>query len=360
MTLIERYLKAVAAQLPAADREDIVAELRDELMARLEAREAELGRAPTEAEVEAVLREMGQPLAVAARFGAGPHHVVGPELFPWWTFGVKAALMVLVLISAVGAVARVLAGDMEAGRAIGHAFAGVFSGGLTVVGLATVAAYVIERQREKPAFLTQWRVRDLGLFEVGLFGTDWLGQSRKAAQAQAAPAVEQPFKAEMSPTARAVASAAGWGVFALWWSGALGVGFTPGDLGGRMSSDGVDYGALTAQTVALVYWPLLAFATARAGFHLIRAAAGAPVRLTALGDLIFAAASLGLAAWFWTRSPFAPVIGVDTAQAFVDRVQAAVQDGAGVVATVLMVMTAFVILQEVFTMVRAALRLAKG
>lgn len=359
MTLIERYLKAVAAQLPAADREDIVAELRDELMARLEAREAELGRAPTEAEVEAVLREMGHPLAVAARFGAGPHHVVGPELFPWWMFGVKAALVVLVVITAIGAVARVLAGDMDAGRAVGQAFAGLFSGALTVVGLATIAAFIIERQKEKPAFLTQWRVRDLGLFEVGLFGTDWLGEGRKAMRAES-PAAPEPFKAEMSPTARAVASAAGWGVFALWWSGVLGVGFTPGDLGGRMSSDGVDYGALTARTVALVYWPLLAFATARAGFHLIRAAAGAPVRLTALGDLIFAGASLGLAVWFWARSPFAPVIGVDTVQAFVDRIQAAVQDGAGIAATVLMAITAFVILQEVFTMIRAALRLAKG
>ena len=37
MDLVERYLNAVAAQLPKAVREDIVAELRDEIMGRLDA-----------------------------------------------------------------------------------------------------------------------------------------------------------------------------------------------------------------------------------------------------------------------------------------------------------------------------------
>ena len=117
MDLIERYLKAVGAQLPAAGREDILAELRDLLMSRVEEREAELGRPLTETEVEAVLREVGHPLTVAARYGAGPQHVVGPELYPWWVFGVKTALTVLVLITAVGAVARILFGGAEAGQA---------------------------------------------------------------------------------------------------------------------------------------------------------------------------------------------------------------------------------------------------
>ena len=43
MDLVESYLKAVAAQLPKATREDIVAELRDEIMGRLEALEERLG-----------------------------------------------------------------------------------------------------------------------------------------------------------------------------------------------------------------------------------------------------------------------------------------------------------------------------
>lgn len=45
MDVIERYLEAVAAQLSTEDREDIVAELRDLILSRVEAREEELGRA---------------------------------------------------------------------------------------------------------------------------------------------------------------------------------------------------------------------------------------------------------------------------------------------------------------------------
>ena len=45
MDVIERYLEAVAAQLSVEDREDIVAELRDLILSRVEAREEELGRA---------------------------------------------------------------------------------------------------------------------------------------------------------------------------------------------------------------------------------------------------------------------------------------------------------------------------
>ena len=67
MDLMERYLNAVAAQLPKDVREDIVAELRDEIMGRLEALEARLGRPATDDEVETLLREVGHPLSVAAR-----------------------------------------------------------------------------------------------------------------------------------------------------------------------------------------------------------------------------------------------------------------------------------------------------
>ena len=35
---------------------------------------------------------------VAARYGKGPQHLVGPELFAWWLFAVKAGLMVLVAV----------------------------------------------------------------------------------------------------------------------------------------------------------------------------------------------------------------------------------------------------------------------
>ena len=67
MDLIEEYLKAVAVLLPRSQRDDIVAELRDMILTRVEAREADLGRSLKPDEVEAVLREIGHPLVVAAK-----------------------------------------------------------------------------------------------------------------------------------------------------------------------------------------------------------------------------------------------------------------------------------------------------
>ena len=166
LNLTERYLRAVAAQLPAAKREDIVAELRDLLMTRMEAREAELGRPLNEAEEEAVLRDFGHPLAVASRYGE-TQGLVGPELYPWWLFGVKAGFAVLAAITLVGVVVRSIVGDVTVGQAITQGLHGLITGAVTIVGLLTIAGFFIERQATKPAFLTRWRVQDLGLFELG-------------------------------------------------------------------------------------------------------------------------------------------------------------------------------------------------
>lgn len=361
MDLIERYLKAVGAQLPAAGREDILAELRDLLMSRVEEREAELGRPLTEAEVEAVLREVGHPLTVAARYGAGPQHVVGPELYPWWLFGVKTALTVLVLITAVGAVARILFGGAEVGQAIGQAFAGLFSSGLTVVGLATLAAFIIERQKDKPAFLTEWRARDLGMFEVGVFSRSWwdsLGGKVDDTLADTDRALDASTP-KMSPTAGALGSATGWGIFLLWWSGLLGLGFRPEDLGGELVRGGVDYGLLFADTVVLLYWPVVVLAAAQGVFHLLRAMTGSPARLTAFGDVVFRGASLTLLGWIWMYSPFSSLIRVDSVGAFIDRTETLIRTREGADA-VLTLIVAVIFVSEVAGLLMAVKRLLVG
>lgn len=362
MDLIERYLKAVGAQLPAAGRADILAELRDLLMSRVEAREAELGRPLTEAEVEAVLREVGHPLTVAARYGAGPQHVVGPELYPWWLFGVKTALTVLVLITAVGAVARILFGGAEVGQAIGQAFAGLFSSGLTVVGLATLAGFIIERQKDKPAFLTEWRAKDLGMFEVGVFSRSWWDSLHEKSGGGTLDETDKALEAatpKMSPTAGALGSATGWGIFLLWWSGLLGLGFRPEDLGGELVRGEVDYGLLFADTVALLYWPVVVFAAAQGVFHLLRAMTGSPVRLTAFGDVVFRGVSLTLLGWIWLYSPFSSLIRVDTIGAFIDRTETLIRTGVGL-DTILMLIVAGAFVGEVFALIGALKKLLVG
>lgn len=366
MDLVERYLKAVAAQLPKADRDDIAAELRDEIMDRLDALEGRLGRAPTDDEVEALLREVGHPLTVAARYRSGPQALIGPELYPWWMFGVKVGLTVMAGVTLIGLAVRVLVGDVYVGQAIGQGIASLFSGAITIIGLLTVAGFVLERQQKKPDFIVKWRVKDLGLFELGGdFDADQWGQRLARgdwSSPKAKPGAAVRKSAEMSPVARAVASAIGWTVVLMWWTGLLQVApIRPEDLAGVV--DGVDYGRILGDMVRAAYWPVALFAACRVGFDLMRAASGGNVRLTALGDLAFGiAAGWGLL-WVWFWSALSPLIWVGSVTDFVERVRVLIGrsgEDVGGVATILMVVVVWAFAAEVVRVVRAAARLVAG
>ena len=365
MDLVERYLKAVAAQLPKETREDIVAELRDDIMGRIEDLEARLGRAPSDDEVEALLREVGHPLSVAARYRSGPQALIGAELYPWWMFGVKVGLTVMACVTLIGLAVRVLVGDVYLGQAIGQAFSSLFSGAVSIIGLLTVAGFVLERQEKKPDFIARWRVKDLGLFELGgdfdaeqwsqkLARGDWSSPKAKSGG-------EVRKSAEMSPVARAVASAIGWAVVLLWWTGLLQVApIRPEDLAGVV--DGVDYGRVLGDMVQAAYWPVTLFAVCRVGFDLMRAASGGDVRLTALGDLAFGVAAAWGVMWIWLWSALSPIIWVGTITEFVDRVQGLFDRSSDVdgLATILMIVVVWAFAAEIVRMVRAAARLAVG
>jgi len=88
MELIERYLQAVKFWLPKRQKDDITAELSGDIYAQIEEREAALGRKLTEAEVEEILKQRGNPLLVANRF-LPQESLIGPVLFPIYRFVLK-------------------------------------------------------------------------------------------------------------------------------------------------------------------------------------------------------------------------------------------------------------------------------
>ncbi len=173
MDLVNEYLRAVAALLPRAQRDDIVAELRDTILNRIEEREADLGRPLTDDEVEAVLREVGHPVVIAARYNEGPQHVVGPTLYPYWLFAVKAGILLQVAIALIVIAVRTLTfGNLSliVGQAIGSCVTGI----LVLIGAATCAAWFIERRGARIDYLDKWRVRDLRYLEVVAWDfSDW-------------------------------------------------------------------------------------------------------------------------------------------------------------------------------------------
>lgn len=155
--LIERYLAAVGRALPEGQRADIVAELRDELLSAVEAREAELGRPLTVGEAEALLLERGNPLAVAGRFRQ-VQYLVGPEMFPMWWAVLKVVLGVVAAVYVV-AIALEIAFQNSDG-AIRVALPGVFTTLMTAFGSVTLAAVAAERLGWARA-LYRWTPRDL-------------------------------------------------------------------------------------------------------------------------------------------------------------------------------------------------------
>lgn len=90
MELLESYLKAVRRYLPRKQRDDIIAELSDELSQQLEGRQGDLGRPLRDTEQMAILKEYGDPMTVARRYRQNQRslnigwELIGPELFPMY------------------------------------------------------------------------------------------------------------------------------------------------------------------------------------------------------------------------------------------------------------------------------------
>ena len=67
MDLIERYLAAIRRNLPADKATDVTAELREDLLSRLEERVEALGRTLEKKVLSALIKDSGHPLVVASR-----------------------------------------------------------------------------------------------------------------------------------------------------------------------------------------------------------------------------------------------------------------------------------------------------
>ena len=104
--LVERYIHQVGRYLPGKERADIEAELRSQIHDQLEDR---YGKTPTEADVAAVLTELGDPRRMAASYGS-EQYLVGPDLYPvmmmvlrrGWVIVPPIAILVRVLATVLG------------------------------------------------------------------------------------------------------------------------------------------------------------------------------------------------------------------------------------------------------------------
>ncbi len=342
MDMLEDYLRAVSRLLPRAKREDIIAELRDEILTRIEAREGELGRTLSPDETENLLREFGHPIVIAARYRDEPQYSVGPALYPYWMFAVRFAIILEIALSTLVFIGRV-AGGADVSQAFSQAIGSGIGGVMTLIGFATVAAWIIERKGITIGYFKTWRVRDLRFLDFAFWDwadvNEWLQSFDTSKRPRSSPSSAysrqayadtirdhvghhwSPHRASAGNGVGAVVVAV---VFILWWTGAISFGLhpTPVDFAAMHIDPGalanVDYAAMKAD----VYWPVLAYYAALGLFGAAVLVYPRGIRLRGLLDIVIGLATLALALWVWTASPVAEIVRVDSAQALWERIGA--------------------------------------
>jgi hypothetical protein len=96
MELVDRYLHAVKFWLPRKQKDDIIAELSEDLRSQIEDQEGALGRKLTDAEVEPILKRCGSPMAVAGRY-LPQQSLIGPALFPIYSVIIRSLVLYFLL-----------------------------------------------------------------------------------------------------------------------------------------------------------------------------------------------------------------------------------------------------------------------
>jgi hypothetical protein len=159
MELLDRYLNFIRFLLPRGKQQDIIDELSEDLRAQIADKEAELGRPLDESELEAVLKQCGHPLLVAARYQS-EQSLIGYPFYPLYVFGLKMVQWVLFpLLVVVGAMLALFREHplVELIGSVGDAIAGA----IYMVGLLTVVFVVLQRLQTKLVFLEDWKPRNL-------------------------------------------------------------------------------------------------------------------------------------------------------------------------------------------------------
>jgi len=274
--LVDRYLGAVAALLPKAQRQDIVAELRDLVMNRVEEKEAERGRPLDRREMEDLLREIGHPIAVAGRYGPA-RALVGPEIYPFWLFGVKALLAIAALAAVIPAGVAMITAHGDARLVLGVVYDFIPTA-LTLVGAATLVAAAVERGWINTKGFERWKVSDLPRVPdgKGLF-----------------------LKSRFDGLFELVATA----LFIAWWTGAVSF---PAD--NVIRSGHGDVTLVVSPVFRQLYWPILALAIVQVVSSLFLVVKPGWTRVRDFAEIAGAAGGLALAGALWPAQPLVALL----------------------------------------------------
>ena len=163
MELLDRYLQAVKFWLPKNQKQDIIAELSEDLRSQVEDREAKLGRKLNESEVAEMLKERGRPVLVANQFRP-QQQLIGPVLFPIYLFVLEVVgafyLLPWVLVWITIAVFRPHHGQSLLAT-MASFWTAFWPMAFFMVGSITIIFAILERVQSKSKFMEEWDPRKL-------------------------------------------------------------------------------------------------------------------------------------------------------------------------------------------------------
>ena len=188
MELIDRYLQSVRSALPKRQQEDVVRELSDEVLSRVEERQDALGRSLTEDEQVALLKQLGHPWLLASRYRK-QRYLIDPSIFAIYWIVLRLILIVVFFAMTIGAVAQAVAGE-----GFGAALKVLFEypmAALKVFAWVTLVFVVLDIVQAKLNFFDKWDPRSLpkltkknkcastrdsviGMVAAAVFGVWWL------------------------------------------------------------------------------------------------------------------------------------------------------------------------------------------
>jgi hypothetical protein len=164
MALVERYLNAVKFWLPRKQKDDIIAELADDLRAQIEEKESEVGHKLTDDEVEPILKRCGSPMIVAGRY-LPQRSLIGPALFPIYRIIIRSLVLYFLLpwlLLWLGLV--IFSSDFRAAHAHGEIFATLEPWWLACtysLFFNTLVFALIDRSQLRSKMVENWNPRSL-------------------------------------------------------------------------------------------------------------------------------------------------------------------------------------------------------
>jgi hypothetical protein len=273
--MIPRYLAAVERRLPKEQAKDIIAELSEAIASKVEAKEAQLGRAAGDDEIADVLKDFGHPVVVASRY-SGRDHLIGPQLYPWFwdaqRVGVGLVFVVGIIIAAVHA--------LQSDRAMSAIIQGIFGAiemAIWMFGLITVVFIVMERTKADIRLAKGWNPKTLPQDHIR------------------AP----------KPLFDSVFALAFDAIFILWWVKVVDF---PNDVPGRNTSMELHF----AEAWAQLHTPILVLALLTAAVHIADIVHPAWSRLRAVVSIVGHAGGLAV---LWVLFRSGPLVSVTASAA---------------------------------------------